>query len=132
MESGGVPNMTVRAKAGTTKPGLRAQPRKSAPTDSSRSTGGSTLAPKNAAASGSPSTAGPGEGEKPGRQRIAVSRAQAIRELADRANSGSEQALAHLRRLLDTCPEIWEHAGDLARHTESAWLDLIAGTDHLL
>ena len=87
---------------------------------------------KNATASASYSNVGPGEGEKPGLQQIAISRAQAIRELADRANSGNEQALAHLRRLLNVCPEIWEHAGNLARHAESAWLDLIAGTDHLM
>jgi hypothetical protein len=61
----------------------------------------------------------------------ALTRAQAIRELADRANRGSEQALANLRQLLDDCPDIWESVGNLARHAEMAWLDLIAGENRL-
>src|SRR5262249_40372227 len=62
----------------------------------------------------------------------AFTRAQAIRELADRANRGSEEALARLRRLLDDCPEIWGHVGNLARHAELAWLDILTGADHLM
>jgi hypothetical protein len=56
---------------------------------------------------------------------------QALRELADRANRGGEQALANLRQLLDQCPEVWQHVGDLARRAELAWLGLLAGEDQL-
>jgi hypothetical protein len=52
--------------------------------------------------------------------------------LADRANRGSEEALARLRQLLDDSPEIWQHVGDLARHAELAWIDLLTGADHLM
>jgi hypothetical protein len=57
---------------------------------------------------------------------------QAIQELANRANQGSENALACLRQVLDTCPEIWQAVGDLASHTERCWLDLIAGNNRLM
>jgi hypothetical protein len=60
-----------------------------------------------------------------------ITRAQALRELAGRANRGNERALACLRQLLDSCPEIWQQVGDLARRAELAWLDLVAGDDQM-
>jgi hypothetical protein len=47
------------------------------------------------------------------------------------ANTGDPQALAALRRLLDDHPEIVDQLGDLARHAEAAWLDLVAPKDAL-
>lgn len=52
-----------------------------------------------------------------------------IQPLLDRAQRGDESVLPELRRLLDEHPEIWRHAGDLARHAEQALLTLITGTD---
>jgi hypothetical protein len=61
-----------------------------------------------------------------------VTRVQAIKELADRANKGSDSALANLRQLLVDCPEISEHVGDLARLAEVSWLNLVAGESRLV
>jgi hypothetical protein len=50
-----------------------------------------------------------------------------LRELVRRAHEGDAGVLPRLRRLLDERPEIWEQAGDLARHAEQALLELVAG-----
>jgi hypothetical protein len=70
-------------------------------------------------------------GSKPA-PRSPISRSEALQILADRANRGSKESLAHLRQALDQNPEIWTHIGDLSRLVETAWLDLISGGDHLI
>jgi hypothetical protein len=57
---------------------------------------------------------------------------QAIKALSDRANKGNQQALSNLRHLLETCPEVWQEVGDLARHTELAWLAIVTGDNSLV
>jgi hypothetical protein len=54
-----------------------------------------------------------------------------LRALVGRARQGEAAALPSLRRLLDAHPEIWRRAGDLARHVEAAWVDVLAGDDPL-
>jgi hypothetical protein len=61
-----------------------------------------------------------------------VLRSEALKILVDHANQGSKSALAKLRELMNKCPEIWIHLGDLSKHAELAWTDLIAGGDHLI
>jgi len=85
----------------------------------------------------SPSSSSPASVEKADRAAFGpepakLTHAETLRELADRANRGDAHALTNLRRLLDSCPEIWQRVGDLARHAELAWLDLLSGTDCLL
>lgn len=62
----------------------------------------------------------------------ALTRSEALQILVDRANGGSKSALDSLRQLMDKCPEIWQHVGNLTRHAEIAWTDLVAGGDHLM
>jgi hypothetical protein len=50
-----------------------------------------------------------------------------LRDLVRRAHEGDAGVLPRLRRLLDERPELWEQAGDLARHAEQALLELVAG-----
>lgn len=40
--------------------------------------------------------------------------------------------MQELRELLNTSPEIWEQLGDLNKHVEYAWRDLVAGNDKLM
>ena len=120
--------MTVPLKATPDKPARSARPAKAASTGARPSGGSSRPSPAPTA----PVDAASAESKEPGRPQGALTRAQAIRELADRANRGSEEALGRLRQLLDDSPEIWQHVGDLARHAELAWLDLLTGADHLM
>jgi hypothetical protein len=54
-----------------------------------------------------------------------------LKALVARADAGDGRALAGLRRFLDDHPEVWEHIGDLAARAERAWIEVIAGDDHL-
>jgi hypothetical protein len=49
--------------------------------------------------------------------------------LLQRCQQGDRAALPQLRAVLDQHPEVWRNIGDLARHAESAWVDLICGTN---
>ena len=55
-----------------------------------------------------------------------------LQALVKRAEQGDESALPELRAALDTNPWIWERYGDLARQSQAAWLQLIAGPNLLL
>jgi len=55
-----------------------------------------------------------------------------LQSLVKRAEQGDESALPELRAALDANPWIWERYGDLARQSQAAWLQLIAGTNLLL
>ncbi len=55
-----------------------------------------------------------------------------FREVVGRAVRGDRTVLPALRRLLDAAPHLWRHAGDVARHAEASWIDLIAGRDLLV
>jgi hypothetical protein len=50
-------------------------------------------------------------------------------QLAKRAEQGDQQALPELQKILDEHPVIWQHYGDIAKHAEAAWLQLLAGPD---
>jgi hypothetical protein len=52
-----------------------------------------------------------------------------LRQLVEEAKQGNTNVLPELKKTLDQYPEIWRHYGDLAKHTEIKWLDLIAGND---
>ena len=52
-----------------------------------------------------------------------------VPELLIRASSGDVTVLAELRSLLETKPEIWKVAGDLAKHAEHNFLGLFSGKD---
>jgi hypothetical protein len=55
-----------------------------------------------------------------------------LQVLTERANAGDRQALAELRQLLDSHPEIEQHVGDLARLAEAAWIEHVVGKDTLV
>jgi hypothetical protein len=55
-----------------------------------------------------------------------------LKALVDRANSGDGDALARLRRFLDSNPHIWRQVGDLNTVTERAWIELMAERNQLL
>ncbi len=55
-----------------------------------------------------------------------------LRELLGRAGRGDLTVLPALRRLLDAAPHLWRYAGDVARHAEASWIDLLAGGDLLV
>ena len=48
-------------------------------------------------------------------------------ELVKRANAGDDNALATMRKTLDSNPEIWESVGNLATHAQQSMVTLIAG-----
>jgi hypothetical protein len=55
-----------------------------------------------------------------------------LQTLVKRAEQGDESSLPTLRAALDANPWIWERYGDLARQSQAAWLQLIAGPNLLL
>jgi hypothetical protein len=55
-----------------------------------------------------------------------------LQALVKRAEQGDESALPELRAALDANPWIWQRYGDLARQSQAAWLQLIAGPNLLL
>lgn len=61
--------------------------------------------------------------------RVAGTDAEAARimGLIRRAEEGDAAVVLELRKILDQQPHLWRAAGDLARTTESAWLQRIAG-----
>jgi hypothetical protein len=61
-----------------------------------------------------------------------LSRSEALEVLVLRANNGSTSALDSLRQLMDRCPEVWQHVGDLTKHAELAWTDLMGGGNYLI
>jgi hypothetical protein len=91
---------------------------------------GRAARPRKAPPAPVPTGADTDNGSRP--QQPILTRSEAVLALTARANSGSKDALAALRRLLDQCPEVWTHVGDLARHAEAAWLDLISAGDRLV
>lgn len=54
---------------------------------------------------------------------------QRLERLNARANAGEPGALAELEAFLKDQPEVLAAAGDLARHAEEAWIDLVVGAD---
>lgn len=61
-----------------------------------------------------------------------LTQAEALQELARRANAGSDSAVARLGQLLDMEPGIWDRVGDVAALAERAWTDLLSAGDKLL
>ena len=55
-----------------------------------------------------------------------------LRDLLARARRGDTSCRSELGEVLDACPEIWEHAGDLSAHARDAWIEATAGSDLLL
>ena len=53
-------------------------------------------------------------------------------ELVKRANAGDDDALAMMRKTLDSNPEIWQSVGDLAKHAQQSMVKLIAGGNKLV
>src|SRR5262245_20913199 len=103
--------MRVEAKA--SKPVRRTEPATVTSTARRRAGTQPEPSPKPGTISAPPADAEAGDGDKHSRARVALTRAQAIRELSDRANQGNQNALAHLRQLLNNSPELWQHVGDL-------------------
>jgi hypothetical protein len=52
-----------------------------------------------------------------------------IREVVARAKAGDAAAVPRLREVLTEHPAIWRTYGDLAAHTQQAWLNLASGKD---
>jgi hypothetical protein len=50
-----------------------------------------------------------------------------LRELVQRAQGGDAGVLPRLRAILDDCPEVWRHLGDLSALAERAWVAVLAG-----
>ena len=55
-----------------------------------------------------------------------------LQALSGRAQAGEPGADRELRAWLGRHPEVWRHFGDLAKHAEHAWLELIGGPDPML
>ena len=55
-----------------------------------------------------------------------------LHQLVRRAEAGDETVLGELRAALDVNPWVWERYGDLAKQSQAAWLQLIAGKNLLL
>ena len=55
-----------------------------------------------------------------------------LAELVQRAQQGDLTVMPLLREALVADPSIWQEYGDLAAQAQEAWLQLLAGTDHLL
>ena len=55
-----------------------------------------------------------------------------LQALSGRAQAGEPGADRELRAWLGRHPEVWRHLGDLAKHAEHAWLELIGGPDPML
>src|SRR5262245_28166434 len=104
--------MTTGATRATTKQSRRSQPTQRASTGSRPVRHTSVPTSKATAKSTPPTNPGAGQNNEPKCKQVVLTRVEAIRELADRANQGSVQALANLRTVLDDCPEIWEQVGD--------------------
>jgi hypothetical protein len=54
-----------------------------------------------------------------------------LRALVQRAKAGDVEVLPRLREILDNCPQVWRHAGDLEKIVVRAWSELLAGDDPL-
>jgi hypothetical protein len=52
-----------------------------------------------------------------------------LRSLLARTKQGDQSALPRLREILDGHPEVWGWYGNLAIHVESAYINLVSGTD---
>src|SRR4051794_25437247 len=57
---------------------------------------------------------------------------EGVQQLLARAERGDAGVVDQLRAFLDEHPEVWQQAGDLARHAELALLDLAAGNNLLI
>ncbi len=55
-----------------------------------------------------------------------------LHRLVKRARSGDESVLPELKKMLDENSSIWRQVGDLTKHAEAAWLDVIGQQDLLL
>ena len=55
-----------------------------------------------------------------------------MQRLVERAERGDESVLGELRAALDVNPWVWERYGDLAKQSQGAWLQLVAGNNLLL
>lgn len=53
--------------------------------------------------------------------------ADRVRGLVERAQQGDSAVILELRKVLDQHPDLWQAAGDVARVSESAWLQRLAG-----
>jgi hypothetical protein len=52
-----------------------------------------------------------------------------VEPMLDRAQKGDTSVLPELRAWLDSHPDIWKQAGDLALHAQECLLNLVAGQD---
>src|SRR4051812_13295909 len=57
---------------------------------------------------------------------------QEFEELVKLANTGDQQAIASLRRVLDANPEIWQTAGELSHFVEADIIATLAKGDRLV
>jgi len=55
-----------------------------------------------------------------------------LHRLVQRAEGGDETVLGELRVALNANPWVWERYGDLAKQSQGAWLQLVAGNNLLL
>ena len=55
-----------------------------------------------------------------------------LRQLVERAEQGDASVMGELRAALDVNAWVWEDYGDLARQSQAAWLQLVAGKNLLL
>ena len=55
-----------------------------------------------------------------------------LQRLVQRAEGGDETVLGELRVALNANPWVWERYGDLAKQSQGAWLQLVAGNNLLL
>ena len=70
--------------------------------------------------------------ERNGLEPVPQGEAIELKQLVKRAKKGDQTVLAELRRFLDSRPDVWRHAGDLARIAEESTTALAAGVNLFL
>jgi hypothetical protein len=65
------------------------------------------------------------------KEQIGLPTKEAFQQLVARMNRGDKVAMQNVREVLDACPEIWKHAGDLGRLSEFALVKTIAQKNKL-
>jgi hypothetical protein len=70
--------------------------------------------------------------ERNGPEPVPQGEANELKRIVKRAKNGDQTVLPELRRFLDSRPDVWRHAGDLARIAEESTTALAAGKNLLL
>lgn len=65
------------------------------------------------------------------KEQVGLPTKEAFQQLVARMNKGDKVALQNVREVLDACPEIWKHAGDMGKLSEFALIKTVARKNKL-